>query len=977
MRRRSVILATAPVAGMFSLALLSGGTAMAAGGAVSAAAHTPSPRATWGSRSGVRFPAALRETEAAVNSVSCASPGNCGAGGSYQNAAGATEAFIVSEVNGIWGGAAEVAAAQNGGGDATITSVSCKSPGNCSAGGYYAGSGGSQPFVVNEANGVWGSVVKVGANLGGLGGMITSLSCASPGNCAATGNYTDAAGSSLGLVVSETNGAWGSAETVAANLVTGSNNAFINSVSCGSPGSCSAGGSYGTAPFRSEAFVVSEVNGNWGSAEEVGANLRSNGQVAINSVSCAAAGDCSGVGEYTAASGGQAFAVSEANGAWGGAKTIGANLGGVLINSLSCATPGNCAAGGSYSSSTATQAVVISETDGAWGSAQEVAADLNTAGAANINSVSCITPGDCTAGGYYYGNGQTPLVVSENNGDWGSQNLPPDLIVTFNGAVNSVSCTSPGNCTVGGSYVDNTGVSQAFDLASSAISVVQLGDSIAAGEGIGYGYAYDPATGTWSSALPNQTWSGPYPECHDTPEAYGGLVADALGAAFTSLGCTGASYDNGITQPETTKPNGGGTVRLPVAELADPAFTAADPSVVLITFGADDVYFSDIVQSCLLNPEYPISKQPGPPLPSQSLDDCTKSHPGPVFKEDFPKLSQLASHYAAVVSAIDAAAPAGQAPPKIVFTNYMDPFPDTYVNNCPDLGFLDSAQLSFLNGALESLDGDIQAAVTNLNNPNVTLADVSNALAGHTWCTSDPWDYGLSILKWKTAIGDLPLYLPTSQAPFHPTAAGQDAIARDVLPYVDSALGITGNQPAVHSADGDPGLANGVTVAAGATVTGTASGFTSGGTVTATLDASTTTLQTLTAAGDGSVSFSFTVPNGTASGQHQLILTDATTGAAATLPILVSPAAAKPSFTAESPPVTATAGAEYYYSFTVNASPGATLSLGGGAPSWLYIDDAGDVYGIPPAGTTSFTYTVTAANPAGTASTSQFKVTIP
>jgi hypothetical protein len=40
---------------------------------------------------------------AAVNSVSCASPGNCSAGGYYKEAShGSSKAFVVGETNGNW-----------------------------------------------------------------------------------------------------------------------------------------------------------------------------------------------------------------------------------------------------------------------------------------------------------------------------------------------------------------------------------------------------------------------------------------------------------------------------------------------------------------------------------------------------------------------------------------------------------------------------------------------------------------------------------------------------------------------------------------------------------------------------------------------------------------------------------------------------------------------------------------------------------
>ena len=100
------------------------------------------------------------------NSVSCPSAGNCSAGGSYtKNTPGdPEEAFVVNEVNGTWHKAIEVpgTAALNRGGNADITSVSCASAGNCSAGGFYRDSSGhNQAFVVSQTGGTWHTAIEV------------------------------------------------------------------------------------------------------------------------------------------------------------------------------------------------------------------------------------------------------------------------------------------------------------------------------------------------------------------------------------------------------------------------------------------------------------------------------------------------------------------------------------------------------------------------------------------------------------------------------------------------------------------------------------------------------------------------------------------------------------------------------------------------------------------------------------------------
>jgi hypothetical protein len=89
---------------------------------------------------------------AEVTSVSCASPGNCSAVGAYALNTGNQQAFVVNEVGGVWQRAEEVpgTAALNKGDFAEINSVSCASAGNCSAGGDYldASLRDEQAFVV-------------------------------------------------------------------------------------------------------------------------------------------------------------------------------------------------------------------------------------------------------------------------------------------------------------------------------------------------------------------------------------------------------------------------------------------------------------------------------------------------------------------------------------------------------------------------------------------------------------------------------------------------------------------------------------------------------------------------------------------------------------------------------------------------------------------------------------------------------------
>ena len=99
-------------------------------------------------------------------------------------------------------------AALNAGGNAGVNSVSCPSAGNCSAGGWYAVSPGlHQTFVVSQVHGAWGTAAEVpgiaALNQGGRAAT-TSVSCAPGGLCTAAGNYNDSAGHQQAFVVSQT-----------------------------------------------------------------------------------------------------------------------------------------------------------------------------------------------------------------------------------------------------------------------------------------------------------------------------------------------------------------------------------------------------------------------------------------------------------------------------------------------------------------------------------------------------------------------------------------------------------------------------------------------------------------------------------------------------------------------------------------------------------------------------------------------------
>jgi hypothetical protein len=480
LRRRRLAVIAAGAAAAALLATASPAAAQARAPASSPGDTRAASSGSWGTAEEVPGLAALNTGGyAEIVSVSCASAGNCSAGGFYIDSSGNNQAFVVSQVNGKWEKAKPL---NRGGFNAEVGSVSCASAGNCSAGGVYTDSSGNfAAFVVSQADGTWGTAKQVP----GLAALDTgqnsdtlSVSCASAGNCSAGGFYATTT-AECPFVVSQVGGTWGTAEGIPG--CSGPAGTTF-SVSCASAGNCSAGGFYGNSSGSLVAFVVSEVGGAWGTAEIVPAPNPASG-AAIHPVSCASAGNCSAAGSYTDSSGhGQVFVVSQVNGAWGTAEEIpglaALNTGGgaSLWNSLSCASAGNCSAAGTYKDGSGhTQAFVVSQVGGTWGTAKEVpgTATLNKGGNAGIggagswNSLSCASAGNCSTGGSYKdSSGHTQaFVVSQVNGTWGTAKEVPGTATLNKGGnatINGVSCATAGNCGAGGFYTDSSGHNQAF-----------------------------------------------------------------------------------------------------------------------------------------------------------------------------------------------------------------------------------------------------------------------------------------------------------------------------------------------------------------------------------------------------------------------------------------------------------------------------------------------------------------------------------
>jgi lysophospholipase L1-like esterase len=315
-------------------------------------------------------------------------------------------------------------------------------------------------------------------------------------------------------------------------------------------------------------------------------------------------------------------------------------------------------------------------------------------------------------------------------------------------------------------------------------SVVVLGDSVAAGEGTLDGYRYQDRAVLpgWSASGTRRAYDGVRPECRRSPRAYGRIVARALGATVTSFACSGASFADGI--------------------VLDAAYDRAEPDLVLITAGANSVDFERVFAYCVLASRglsdgeaariagaptvtdamssairSAIARATAPSTPAvpATTPACTAANPGEYLQRTvLDRTTVVAGEARALALAIRDRGRDAARVPEIVFTTYFDPLPDHAVAfaRCPDGAALGAAQLEYMHGLVRQLNDALVDAVADV--PGTRVADPGPAFAGHRWCDADPWVYGTSILVTDAS----------STAPFHPTPAGQRAIAGAVLDVV-------------------------------------------------------------------------------------------------------------------------------------------------------------------------------------------------
>jgi hypothetical protein len=278
------------------------------------------------------------------------------------------------------------------------------------------------------------------------------------------------------------------------------------------------------------------------------------------------------------------------------------------------------------------------------------------------------------------------------------------IAFTANGARNALRHVSSLNQLVGRADV-TTPQPEPSQRPLPGIQEVVIGDSTGAGAGL-------PQV-----AHPSTADSA----CGRSSQSYAVDLASVNGWRALNLACDSATIANGLLGPQ---PLGGQQIPAQIGSLDQ----VQNPTVVIVSVGADDLQWSAILQYCAATPQ------------------CDSEASNAYFQQ---KLSQFSTDYLQLLIQL------GSLPghPRVIINRYYDPFGNNV--SCITQRGLTAAKVTTIQTWLAALNNVLAkgAAQSGFLSPQPSFA-------GHALCSPQPYVQGLS-----------------DPAPFHPTAEGQLAIA--------------------------------------------------------------------------------------------------------------------------------------------------------------------------------------------------------
>ncbi len=422
-------------------------------------------------------------TPLGLTNVACVSAGNCVAIGttSQSTSNGSSEIGVsATEVNGTWSSATQIPGVSDStNASLSFNSLTCPSLTSCVVVWDLLNynTNVDRYYISQDVAGTWSSAIAIPGLVSlspASSGQIEQVACPSPGNCVVGGTFTKTTTLSEPFVVSEVNGAWGTSAQVPgttalnhAGSQTSPSGGTVDDIWCADASTCVVLGSVVDAFGNPRVYASTETAGVWSNAVNIGPALAksaaSDDWVNVDGLSCVAAAYCSVVGQFGKASSqnGTTFVATDANGTWSAPTTVpGADSFssyGSLPDVLTCTGVGDCVIGGDFTtgSNGPDHLYVATETNGSWASATRVlwTPSVGTATSSDFTSIVC--QGDVThcdaIGGFQDANGDSgTFVASVTGATWSTAteiNAPGQTKNSYVGFPQTLICVSLGNCT--------------------------------------------------------------------------------------------------------------------------------------------------------------------------------------------------------------------------------------------------------------------------------------------------------------------------------------------------------------------------------------------------------------------------------------------------------------------------------------------------------------------------------------------------
>jgi hypothetical protein len=331
------------------------------------------------------------------------------------------------------------------GSNSYLDSVSCVSSADCVAAGYSSKTS-TVDTLIETWNGTSWSVTP-SANEVSSNDTLLGVSCSSPSNCMAVGDYQPEPGGEILNLAEVWNGTTWSLTTTPSP---GSSSNFLRGVSCVSDSDCVAAGYYISGSSRQT--LIETWNGTTWSMS-VTPNQGDDDQ--LLAVSCSRTRNCKAVGSYLKGPALQTLVETLNKSGWSitPSPSPSGRKKASLLDGVSCTSIADCVAIGSYNHKTQTLSLVEMWNGTSWSviPSPDPSAQNN-----DPRGVSCVDDTDCTAVGVYYNGSDTGQTFVETwDGSTWSTTSSPNVGTEING-LGGVACVDTAYCVAVGSYANGT-----------------------------------------------------------------------------------------------------------------------------------------------------------------------------------------------------------------------------------------------------------------------------------------------------------------------------------------------------------------------------------------------------------------------------------------------------------------------------------------------------------------------------------------